>query len=275
MLNIRELVKPMVEQGIPAKDIFAAVKKQHPTAYRAPVYRAIKKLGGKLSNWKPTEGQKKSIEKMIKNGLKLSDIASLIGVTEQQICNLNYRQLKVTSPYVTCRRINRDMIPAEELESLYLVVLRTMMKRFSNYSEDIPSAVGDAIIELQNKPKSDNPYRECFGIAQRRLIDQLRARKGRTGSRRQEIKIGGFAEDFEPAANSDCILETEDEISWLRSRIAGLAESDRQAIQTYLDTNLNYAATARVLGVSEPTAAKYVQAAIQRLREEVNSELLT
>lgn len=268
-LNVIDLIRPLAEQGLSVAEVYKSLKTQYPAIRSSVVYRAAKKLNVKLSSWKPEDLQIKRIRKMVANGLPAEYIAKVMGVEVYQIYNLSHRKLDEYSPYVKNKKINRETYTDDELAEMYLKVSRTMLKRFANYSEDVPSAVGDAIIELQNKPKSARPYEECFGIAQRRLIDQLRARKGRTGSRRQEIKIGGFAEDFEPAANLDCILETEDEISWLRSRIAGLAEPDRRVIQTYLDTNLNYAATARILGVSEPTAAKYVQAAIQRLKDEM------
>lgn len=266
-LNVIELIRPLADQGLSVAQVYKSLKTQYPAIRSSVVYRAAKKLNVKLDSWKPEEVQVKRIRKMVANGLPAEYIAKVMGVEVYQIYNLSHRKIDETSPYVKNKKINRETYTDDELAEMYLKVSRTMLKRFANYSEDVPSAVGDAIIELQNKPKSARPYEECFGIAQRRLIDQLRARKGRTGSRRQEIKISGFAENFDPETLPDGTLEIQDEIDWLRLRIAEMPEPDRKVIQAYLDSNLNYAATARVLGVSEPTAAKYVQAALKRLKD--------
>lgn len=266
------LVSPMVKQGLTAKTIYEKLKTEYPALHKAPVYRVVKQLGGGVDTWKPSDTTRKRITKMVTNGLSYTDIAAVFGVTKKQINNLVTKRKLAVSPYKHSRKSNRKFIGAEELSRIYLIVLGAMQKRYGRKSEEIPSAVADAVLELQNKPKSDNPIRDCFGIAQRRLIDQIRAKRGRVGTRRQTVVTGSIPEYLENRREESYTLDTREEIDVLREKIASLDSPYREAIEAYLAGELKYTFVARTLGISEPTATKYVQIAMQRIRDEMREE---
>lgn len=265
---VTSLVKPLAEEGLSAGQIYKTLKIQYPAIRLSVVYRAAKKLNVKLDSWKPEDQQIKRIRKMIANGLPAEYIAKVMGVEVYQIYNLSCRKIDEYSPYVHNKKINRETYTEDELATMYQKVSRTMVKRYPNYADEIPSAVGDAIIELQNKPKSDRMYAECFGIASRRLIDQLRAKNGRTGSRQQSTFVNQLQDFTEVPTKQEDEVEKYDEIEWLRSKIDTLPEPYRGAIRAFLECGLNYTSTAASIGVSIPTATKYVQLAIKRIKDE-------
>lgn len=269
MLKLRELIEPLVSQGMAAKDIYIELKKLHPNVCRAPVYRAVHRLGGKITRKRSSDVVKKRISKMVANGLRYRDIGQILGLSAKQVNNLVHRYLDVESPYIKNKKMVRETISTVELERIYTITLRSMLKRFKHFEEDVPSAVADAIIEIQSKPRTEKSYAECFGIAQRRLIDHVRSRKGRTGSKRQSVFVDGFPEFYEPEVEGDYTTDKEDEINWMRGKISLLESPYREAITSYLDNNLNYSSVAIDLGVSQPTAAKYVQTAIQRIKDDI------